>query len=320
MMVLVTGANGFIGRALCSMIMLKGWQIRGTVRDVSSLPEGVDAVKIKSINIDTNWASALKGVDVVVHLAARVHVMEKKDPDPIAAFREVNVIGTERLARTAAVAGVKRFVFLSSIGVNGSMTHRLPLSEKDGPQPHNPYALSKLEAEQVLRRIASESGMELVVIRSPLVYGPGNPGNILRLLSLVDKGWPLPLASVTNSRSLIYLGNLVDAIMTCITHPDAAGKTFLVSDSQDISTSKLLRLLASAMGKKPRLIPFPLALLKVIGTLLGKSDEIQRLTGSLLIDSSRIRNVLGWKPPFSMEEGIRETVKWYKNSTRSVRY
>jgi len=318
-MVLVTGANGFVGRALCSILLLNGEQVRGTVREVNSLPEGVAAVKIKSLCIDTDWNSALKGVDVVVHLAARVHVMEEKDADPLGAFREVNVAGTERLARMSAVAGVRRFIFLSSIGVNGSVTHQLPFSEKDDPHPHNHYSLSKLEAEQVLHRIASESGMELVVIRSPLVYGPGNPGNILRLLTLADKGWPLPLASVNNSRSLIYLGNLVDAIMTCITHPDAAGETFLVSDGQDISTSDLLRLLASAMGKKPRLIPFPVTLLKVIGRLLGKSDEIERLTGSLLIDSSNIRSVLGWKPPFSMEVGIRETIKWYKNGTRSVR-
>lgn len=318
-MVLVTGANGFVGRALCSILLLNGEQVRGAVREVNSLPEGVDAVKIKSVGIDTDWNSALEGVDVVIHLAARVHVMEEKDADPLGAFREVNVAGTERLARMSAVAGVRRFVFLSSIGVHGSVTHQLPFSEKDDPHPHNPYSLSKLEAEQLLHRIASESGMELVVIRSPLVYGPGNPGNILRLLTLADKGWPLPLASVNNIRSLIYLGNLVDAIMTCITHPDAAGETFLVSDGQDISTSDLLRLLASAMGKKPRLIPFPVTLLKVIGRLLGKSDEIERLTGSLLIDSSNIRSVLGWKPPFSMEVGIRETIKWYKNGTRPVR-
>lgn len=311
-MVLVTGANGFVGHALCSAILLKGGQVRGAVREVNSLPEGVDTVKIKSVGIDTNWTSALKGVDVIVHLAARAHVMEEKDADPIGAFREVNVAGTERLVRMAVVGGIRRFIFLSSIGVNGCVTDRLPFSESNDPQPHNPYSLSKLEAEQVLNRIASKSRMELVVVRSPLVYGPRNPGNFLRLLSWVDRGWPLPLALVSNSRSFIYLGNLVDAIVTCINHPKAAGQTYLVSDGEDVSTPELIWRVADALGRPARLFPFPPSLIRFVGKLTGKSEAVDRLLGSLTVASSKIRRELGWEPPYTMEQGLRETAEWFK--------
>lgn len=316
-MVLVTGANGFIGRVLCSKILLRGWQVRGTVRGRAILPAGVDTVNIESIGHDTNWANALNGVDEVVHLAARVHVMEEKDPNPIVAFREVNVIGAERLARAAVVAGVRRFVFLSSVGVNGNAIHEQPFTEEDEPHPHNHYALSKLEAEQVLNRIASESGMELVIIRSPLVYGPGNPGNFLRLLYLVDKGWPLPLALVNNSRSLIYLGNLVDAIITCISQPKAAGQTYLVSDGEDVSTPELIKRIAGVLGKPARLFHFSPALMRFAGKITGKADAVERLASSLTIDSSKIRRELGWKPPYTMEEGLKETAEWFKTMSQA---
>ncbi len=316
--ILITGAKGFVGSVLCDRMLHEDWKGHGTVRASSGVarhPSGVVCVQIQSIGHDTDWSNALIGIDTIVHLAARVHVMKETATDPLAAFRQVNVVGTGRLARMAAVAGVRRFVFLSSVGVNGNVTYERPFTEEDEPHPHNPYALSKLEAEQKLNKIASESGMEVVIIRSPLVYGPGNPGNFLRLLSLVDKGGPLPLASVSNRRSLIYLGNLVDAIVTCITHPKAAGQIYLVSDGADVPTPELIRRVAVALGKPARLFPFPSALMKFAGRLTGKSEAVERLIGSLIVDSSKIRNELGWKPPFTMEEGLKETAEWFK--TRS---
>lgn len=315
--VLITGANGFVGRALCENILDKGWQIRGTVRlekNLTVLPPGVEIVQIQLIGPDTDWSNALTGIDTVVHLAARVHVMRETDADPQAAFRSVNVAGTKRLALMAAKAGVRRFVFLSSVGVNGNVTYERPFSEEDVPDPHNAYALSKLEAEQALKEIASETGMEVVIIRSPLVYGPSNPGNFLRLLNLVDKGVPLPLALLNNRRSLIYLGNLVDAIVTCINHPKAVGQTFLVSDGDDVSTPELIRRVADVLGKPARLLPFPPALMRLAGKLTGKSDAVDRLLGSLTIDSSKIRQELGWNPPYTMEQGLKETGEWFRNS------
>jgi nucleoside-diphosphate-sugar epimerase len=313
--ILITGVNGFVGRSLCENMLDRSWRVCGSVRsakDAAALPTGVEAVEIQSIGPDTNWSNALIGMDTVVHLAARVHVMRETDADPLAAFRHVNVAGTERLALMAAEAGVRRFVFLSSVGVNGNVTHDRPFKEEDEPHPQNHYALSKLEAEQALKEIASETGMELVIIRSPLVYGRGNPGNFLRLLNLVDKGLPLPLASVSNSRSLIYLGNLVDAIVTCINHPKAAGQTYLVSDGEDASTPELIREVAYALDKPARLLPFPASLMRLAGRLTGKSEAVDRLLGSLVVDSSKIRRELGWKPPYTMEEGLRETGEWFK--------
>lgn len=314
--ILITGANGFVGRALCQRMIGQGFSIRGTVRSdngIAMLPAGIEAVNTDSIGPNTDWSKALTGVDIIVHLAARAHVMQDTSTDPLAAFREVNVDGTRRLMQMATVAGVQRFVFLSSVGVNGYLTHNRPFTEEDDPHPYNPYTVSKYEAEQVLRSIALESRTEVIIIRSPLVYGPGNPGNFLRLLRLVDQGWPLPFASVTNRRSMIYLGNLVDAIITCCVHPNARGETFLVSDGEDVSTPELIRMIAHAMHKKAKLFPSPQSLLSIIGTLTGKKAELDKLLGSLCIDSSKIRKVLNWNPPFKMRDGIHETVKCYKN-------
>lgn len=310
---LVTGANGFVGQALCAEAIRRGLPVIGAARSACELPAGVEQVIVGTIDGETDWTDALPRVDVVIHLAARVHVMRETDADPLAAFRYVNVAGTKRLALMAAKAGVRRFVFLSSVGVNGNVTHELPFTEEDEPHPQNPYALSKLEAEKVLHGISAELGMEVVIIRAPLVYGPGNPGNFLRLLSLVDKGWPLPLASVTNSRSLIYLENLVDAIVTCISHPKAAGQTYLINDGEDVSTPELIRKVAAALGRPARLFPFPPSLMRFAGKLFGKSDAVERLVGSLTIDSSKIRRELGWKPPYTMEEGLAETARWFKS-------
>ena len=318
--ILITGAKGFVGSVLCDRMLHEDWKVHGTVRSSSgfaSLPAGIVCVHIQSIGPDTDWSNALIGIDTVVHLAARVHVTKETATDPLAAFRQVNVLGTERLAQMAVKAGIQRFIFLSSVGVNGNVTYECPFTEEDELHPHNPYALSKLEAEQELNRVASESGMEVVIIRSPLVYGPGNPGNFLRLLSVVDRSLPLPFASVTNRRSLIYIRNLIDAIVTCTAHPKAAGQTYLVSDGEDVPTPELIRRVAAALGKPDRLFPFPPALMKIAGRLTGKSEAVERLIGSLVVDSSKIRNELGWKPPFTMEEGLKETARWFNTGRMS---
>lgn len=314
--VLITGASGFIGQALCKGMASKGWQVRGTVRSIeqaASLPAGVEVVQIESIGPDTDWSDdALAGVDTVVHLAARVHVMREASGDSLTEYRKVNTEGTARLARMAADAGVKRFVFLSTVKVNGEMTGDVPFSESDIPKPEGYYAISKWEAELILHRIVQETRLEVVILRLPLVYGPGVKANFLRLMNLVARRIPLPLAHVNNRRSLIYLGNLADAIVTCIIHPKAAGQTYMMSDGQDISTPDLIRMIAGSMGKKAKLFPCPLSLLKMIGKITGKSSEVERLIGSLRIDSAKIRRELSWTPPYTIEEGITKTVLSYK--------
>lgn len=273
---------------------------------------------------------------MVVHLAARVHVMHDTVTEPLAEFRKVNVIGTERLAKKAATEGVRRFVFVSSIKVNGEKTSFLnhhaqqissnPLSmrenlrsflEDDAPNPQDPYAVSKWEAEQILRQIAQETGMEVVIIRPPLVYGPRVGANFLKLLKLIKKGMPLPFGLIDNQRSLIYVGNLVDAIITSLEHPAAAGQTYLVSDGEDVSTPELIRRIATSLGRPARLLPIPPALLRFAGHLTGKSAQVERLLDSLVIDSSKIRRELGWVPPFTMEQGLAETAQRFQGSSRA---
>jgi len=229
--------------------------------------------------------------------------------DPLTAFRTVNAAGTLNLARQAAEAGVTRFVFVSSVGVNGSHTALdKPFSEVDKPNPHNAYALSKWEAEQGLLRIADETGLEVVIIRPPLVYGCNAPGNFGSLMRPVQRGWPLPLGAVHNQRSLVALDNLVDFIITCISHPQAAKQTFLVSDGQDLSTTELVRGMAQAAGVLARLLPVPVWALQAGATLLGKGDVVQRLCGNLQVDISKARNLLGWVPPISVDEGLRRAL------------
>lgn len=311
---LITGATGFVGRSLCEKMLNSGWLVRGTVRSgkyLTGIPTGVEIVQIQSIGPTTDWSLVLNGVGVVVHLAARVHVMNDTVADPLAAFREVNVVGTERLARMAAASGVKRFVFLSSVKVNGEGGNR-PYTEQDISAPEDAYGVSKWEAEQALRKIAAETGLEVVIIRPPLVYGPGVKANFLRMLGVINRGILLPLASINNRRSLIYLENLVDAIITCINHPKAAGQTYQVSDGEDVSTPELIRRVAAALGRPARLFPFPPSLLRFAGKLFGKSDAVERLVGLLTIDNSKIRRELGWKPPYTMEQGLKETAEWFK--------
>ncbi len=314
--VLITGVGGFIGRELCVRMLAEGWQVRGTFRseiDVSRLPRGVEAVSIASIDSDTKWDDALAGIDTVVHLAARVHVMDDSSLDPITEYRKVNVEGTKCLAIAAAKAGVKRFVFISSVKVNGE-GRAAAYTEDDEEAPEDSYGVSKWEAEQELHKISDTTGIEVVILRPPLVYGPGVKANFLRLFKIVERGIPLPLSSIKNRRSFIYLGNLIDAIITCIVHPGAAGHTFLVGDEENISTPGLIRQIALAMEKPTLLFPIPPFLMRLTGKLLGKSAAIDRLLGSLTIDSTRVRKELEWKPPYKMEQGIRETAKWYQKT------
>ncbi len=314
--ILVTGANGFIGQALCSELSERGFLVRGAMRFQSrNLLRGkiVDIVTVGDIGPETDWTKALNGIDAIVHLAGRAHIMRECIKDSLTEYRRVNTAGTEHLARSAVKAGVNRIVYLSTVKVNGEMTGDVPFSESDIPNPEGYYAVSKWEAELVLHRIVQETGLEIVILRLPLVYGPGVKANFLKLMDSVARRIPLPLAHVNNRRNSIYLGNLTDAIVTCIIHPEAAGQTYLVSDGEAVATPDLIRIIASAMGIKPRLIPLPLFLLRVIGRLTGKIEIVRRLTDSLCINSGKIRRELNWIPPFTIEQGIRETVKWYKS-------
>ncbi|CAN1531226.1 WcaG Nucleoside-diphosphate-sugar epimerases [Methylophilaceae bacterium] len=272
-------------------------------------------VEVGDLDANTDWSVALTGVTSVVHTAARVHVMKDQTADPLAEFRRVNVAGTLNLARQASAAGVKRLVFVSSVKVNGEQTQiGQPFTEKDVALPLDPYGISKYEAEEGLRRIAKETGMEVVIIRPVLVYGPGVKGNFLSMMRWLHKGIPLPFGAINNARSVVALDNLVDFIITCMHHPAAANQTFLVSDEVGISTTQLLQYTASAMGVKSRLIPVPALMIQVSAKLLGKGEVAQRLCGNLQVDISKARKLLGWVPPISVKEGLRNTVESYVQS------
>lgn len=314
MRLLVTGASGFVGRQLCAGLVRQGHMTRAAVRGEDSI-DNCETIKVGEIDGNTRWENALCDVDVVIHLAARVHVMHDEAADPLAEFRRVNVAGTERLARSAAASGVKRLVYVSSIKVNGEATNEgSRFTEADPPCPQDPYGVSKYEAEQALHRIAAETGLEVVIVRPPLVYGPGVKGNFAQMLGVLAKRIPLPLASVHNLRSLVYVRNLADALIACATHPAGAGQTYLVGDGEGISTPGLLRQLGAAMGRPALLLPCPPALLKLAGRATGKADQIQRLLGSLQVDSGKIRRELDWTPPYPLQQGLRETAEWYRNA------
>ena len=310
----MTGASGFIGGTLCTHLVTQGFDAVGTVRSLPDAPvPGVDYRIVAELGINTDWRDALVGVQAVVHCAARVHVMRDHAQNPLAEFRRVNTLGTQTLTRAVARSGVKRLVFLSSIKVNGeSALPDAPFDEASPVNPQDPYAISKWEAEQALTHIATETRLEVTVLRCPLVYGPGVKGNFLRLLQAADRGIPLPFALARNRRSLIYLDNLASAITTCLTHPAAAGKTYLVSDGKDISTAQLITQMAQALEKPVRLWPVPPAWIRLFAGLTGKSAEIDRLFGSLCIDSTKIRGELGWTPAYTPEQGLAETVRWFR--------
>lgn len=305
--VMLTGSTGFVGSVLLAELKkLPEFHVVSAVRSAVS-PASDDVVVVGNIDGTTDYLSALNGVDVVVHAAARAHVMRDEVADTLAEFRKVNVDGTLNLARQAAAAGVKRFVFISSIGVHGLNSSR-PFTETDSEAPHDAYAISKYEAEQGLRKLATETGLEVVIIRPPLVYGGAAPGNFRSLINLASKPIPLPFASVNNKRSMVYVGNLVDLIVRCIHHPSAANETFLVSDGDDVSLRSLLTMMRSAMGRSARLVPVPVGLFKLAGALTGKRGMVDRLVGDLQVDSSKARSLLGWVPPYTVEQGIAATV------------
>jgi len=310
---LVTGANGFVGKFLCAELLRQGHSVRAAVRSASPSSDNIEVAVVGAINDKTNWAEALRDVDVVIHLAARVHVMKDSAADPLAEFLKINTQGTTNLACQAAAAGIKRLVYVSSIKVNGKhTTETQPFTEADQPNPQDAYAISKWRAEQALQRVAQETGIEVVIVRPPLVYGLGVKGNFIKLLAVVDKGIPLPLASVRNKRSLIYLGNLVDALIACASHPAAAGKTYLVRDGDDVSMPDLVKQIAIGLGRPARLLPLPVRLLRGLGRLLDKQESVKRIAGSLRINDDLIRKELGWQPKFTLQQGLQATADWYK--------
>ena len=311
--ILVTGASGFIGRQLSSHLTTLGFVVRRTSRSqVLESSESAGWITVGDIDSRTDWCASLAGgIDAIVHLAGRAHIMRHTTTDPLAEYSRVNVEGSLNLARQAAAAKVKRFIYISSIGVNGNESYQRPFTVTAPPAPHSLYAVSKYEAELGLLEIAEQTGLEVVIIRPPLVYGPGAPGNFGSLVRWLSRGVPLPLGAIHNQRSLVGIDNLIDLIITCIDHPAAANQTFLVSDDEDLSTTVLLRRLGAALGKPARLLPVPASLLKLAARLVGKQDIAQRLLGNLQVDISNTREILNWTPPISVDAGLRKTAQWY---------
>lgn len=304
--VLLTGATGFVGRRLSHQLdRLDRVSLVCAVRRTGSAVCGNEFV-VGGLNASTDWAASLRGQDVVIHAAARAHVMRDETEDPLVEYRKVNVDGTLNLARQAAEAGIRRFIFVSSIKVNGEQTSEgRPFTEESPPAPGDAYGISKMEAEQALQALAEETGMEVVIIRPPLVYGAGVKGNFAAMIKLLQKGIPLPFGAIHNKRSLVALDNLVDLIITCMDHSKAGNQVFPAGDGDDLSTTELLREIGKAMGKPVRLIPVPAGVLMFGAALLGKKAVAQRVLGSLQVDISKARNLLGWEPPLSVEEGLR---------------
>lgn len=316
---LITGAAGFVGRNLSQYLLAYRHPLRLAVRKLSageSLRGFGEVVVSGHVCGTTDWSESLQGVHAVVHLANRAHVTREAAADPVAAYREVNVEGTRRLAEQAATAGVRRLVYLSSVKVLGERTQAEVFSEASMPAPEDAYGQSKRDAEQALRDVAAKTGLEVVVLRPPLVYGPGVGANFLRLMRWVASGVPLPVAAIHNRRSLIYVGNLASAIETCLLHPAAAGRTYLLADGEPVSTAQLVAMLASALTVSDRSWPLPPALLQLTGAAVGMSGEVARLIDSLEVDDMAIRRELVWLPPFSLAEGLRETAAAYRASSR----
>lgn len=310
--VLVTGANGFVGRHVCEALFARDQPFRMLVREETWVGETRAAVfRARDLFDEEAVRAGLSGCRAVIHLAGRVHVMDDNAPDPMIDFRAINVEGTRSLARWAADAGAGRFVFVSSIKVNGESTPLAPFRESDVPAPEDPYGQSKWEAELALREIAAETGLEVVILRPPLMYGAGVQANFLRLMKMVHRGIPLPLGAARNRRSLAFVRNVADAAVIASEHPRAPGETLLVSDGPALSSAEVVRALAAALERRARLLPVPAAVLRAAGILTGRQGDVNRLLASLEVDSSRIRDVLGWKPPFSMTEGLRETAEWF---------
>lgn len=308
MNILLTGATGFVGTILFQHLQhLSEFELRVALH--TPHPSYHKGIVVGSIDGQTDWSDALRDMEVVIHLAAYAHVTNRLRLDA-AALREINCFGTQNLIRQAIAAKVKHFIFISSIGAVTSLSP-VVLTENSACHPTTLYGQSKLKAEQELIKLSQNTSMTYTILRPPLIYGPGNPGNMKRLLKLVGSGLPLPFGAVKNRRSLLYVGNLVDAIATCITHPNAQNQSFLISDGADLSTPDLIRQIGQEMGKSPVLIPFPSKAIRAVARLVGRQDTLERLTGSLAIDSSKIQLTLDWHPPFQPEQGLRETVAWY---------
>lgn len=302
--ILVTGANGFVGSRLVAELLQRGCVVIAAVRQCASNSQ----LAVGNIDSNTDWCVALQGVSTVIHTAARVHVMNEVAADPMAEFREVNVGATLNLARQAVSSGVRRFVFVSSVKVNGESTTDVPFSAFDVPAPQDFYGQSKLEAETALRALAIETGLEVVIVRPPLVYGENVRANFLKLMKLSTLGLPLPLGGIKNRRSMIALDNLVDVLIACVEHPDAANQVFLVSDDHDVGLSELMKLMAAAGGKNLWLIPAPIKLMSLCAKILGKSSVTERLFGSLQVDIEHTKNTLNWRPVVSIEDALNKTV------------
>lgn len=306
MSILVTGHTGFVGQALVHTLADMSLRLVGR----RTLPQLPGEFFQKELTADEDFTDCLQGVTVVIHAAARVHVMKDNAQDPLAAYRQVNLDATMNLARQAAAAGVKRFIFISTIKVNGEATSaNKPFTAADEALASDPYGISKAEAETALKALCLSTGMEFVIIRPPLVYGPGVKANFAAMLRLAEKNLPLPLGAIHNKRSMVALANLVDLIKTCVTHVGAANQTFLVSDDRDLSTTELLKLMVQAYGKKPRLLPLPMGFFTLLGKITGKQAVIARLCGNLQVDISQTKALLQWIPPISVEEGIRRAIR-----------
>lgn len=309
MKIMLTGSTGFVGSFIANKLLHSDHTLLALVRSAKGQVSIVGESHITNIDSHTDYSHVLSGVDAVVHCAACTHIMNMDVVDLLAEYRRVNVDATLNLAQQAADFGVKRFIFVSSIKVNGeSTTGRVPFIEKDIAKPLDPYGVSKYEAEEGLKKIAAFTGMEVVIVRPPLVYGAGVKANFLNLLKLSNTGSPLPFGLVNNKRSMVYVENLVDFIVKCIVHPAAANQTFIVSDNEDLSLRGLLQLIRESMGKPARLIPVPVFLFKLAGLIFRKQYMVDRLVGDLQVDSSNALSLLNWKPPFTVVQGIQATV------------
>jgi len=315
--ILITGATGFVGKNLISLLAQQDYQLNAAVRRSETfLAPKVSTTIVGDIDRNTDWQKALLNIDAVVHLAGRAHILKEKSDDPLTEFIKVNTAGTANLVKQSVQAGVKHFIFISSLGAITTQSDR-PLNERSPCQPDTPYGISKLKAEQALLEIVQASAMDWTILRPPLVYGADNPGNMARLIKLIKTGLPLPLSSIHNRRSFIYVGNLVSAIATCLQHPKARSETFLVSDREVLSTLELIQLLGKGLDRQIYSFPCPAQLLKLAGQFTNQTSTVDRLIGSLEIDSSKIQTLLNWSPPFTVTEGLSITSQCYKSDNNS---